>query len=80
VKWWRDEKGYGAIRCAATAPWDIWCHFSAVEMPGFRALAPEEQVWVEYCRTNQESFRYVANHVRPFGPCEDAPPPPASTG
>ena len=66
AKWWRDDKGYGAIACAATAPWDIWCHFSALEMPGFKTLAPGERVWVEYYRTDRQSFRYVAKRVRPL--------------
>ena len=64
VKWWRGDKGYGAIACDATAPWDIWCHFSAIEMPGFKAVAPGERVHVEYYRADQESFRYVARRVR----------------
>ena len=46
VKYWRDDKGYGAISSEATAPWDIWCHFSAVEMPGFKSLVPGERVEV----------------------------------
>ena len=64
VKWWRDNKGYGVIASAATAPWDIWCHFSALEMDGFRRLAPGESVAVHYERINQESFRYRALRVR----------------
>lgn len=77
VKWWRDAKGYGAIACSATAPWDIWCHFSALEMSGFRAVAPGDRVWVEYYRANQESFRYVAERAIPLerGVGEAEPPP-----
>jgi cold shock protein len=67
---WRDEKGHGVIASAATAPWDIWCHFSALEMPGFKALTPGERVEVEYCRADQESFRYVARRVSRLGPAE----------
>jgi cold shock CspA family protein len=68
VKYWREDKGYGAIASEATAPWDIWCHFSAVEMTGYKALVPGERVAVHYYRKNQESFRYVADRVRPLGP------------
>ena len=67
VKWWRDDKGYGAIATADTAPWDIWSHFSAVVGAGFRTLIPGEQVEVEYVRTNQESFKYVAQRVQRVG-------------
>lgn len=64
VKYWRDDRGYGAIASEATSPWDIWCHFSAIEMEGFRALTPGERVAVHYIRSNQDSFRYNALHVR----------------
>lgn len=64
AKWWRPEKGYGAIATAKTAPWDIWCHFSHVEGPGFRELVPGEAVEVDYVRVDQESFKYVASAVR----------------
>jgi cold shock protein len=59
VKWWRDAKGYGAIATDATAPWDIWCHFSAVEADGLKTLHPGQEVEVEYFRFDQESFKYA---------------------
>jgi len=68
VKFWRDDKGYGAIACDTVAPWDIWCHFSAVQMDGFRSLTPGERVDVRYHRVNHESFRYVALRVLPLEP------------
>src|SRR5262245_25750377 len=64
VKWWRDTKGYGVIACSQTAPWDIWCHFSAIEGEGFRSLETDESVDVEYHRFDRESFKYVATKVR----------------
>ena len=64
VKYWKDDKGYGAIACDVTAPWDIWGHFSAIEMEGFKTLVPGERVEVEFYRADQESFRYLAKHVR----------------
>ena len=65
VKWWKDDKGYGAISCDVTAPWDIWCHFSAVQMPGFKSLTPGAPVLVHFRRADQESFRYLAMAVHP---------------
>jgi len=45
VKYWRDDKGHGVISSDATAPWDIWCHFSAIEQRGGVAtLLSGEQV------------------------------------
>ena len=65
VKYWREEKGYGAIASDTTAPWGIWCHFARiVDMPGFRSLEPGQRVDVEYVRMDQESFRFVATRVR----------------
>jgi cold shock CspA family protein len=65
VKWWRAAKGHGVFATSATAPWDIWCHFSAVDgAAGFVMLEPGERVSVEYIRLDQESFKYVAERVR----------------
>jgi CspA family cold shock protein len=64
VKWWRDAKGYGVISVPELAPWDIWCHFSAIEAEGFRNLTEGEAVEVEYYRFNQYSFKYLARSVR----------------
>jgi len=67
VKWWRDAKGYGVISVSQLAPWDVWCHFSSIEMKRpdeFRTLTAGERVEVEYIRMDQESFKYVATHVR----------------
>src|ERR1044071_1362636 len=68
VKYWRDTKGYGAISSEATAPWDIWCHFSAIEGTGYKDLVPGEPVVVRYYRANQESYRYLALTVRRLAP------------
>ena len=70
VKYWRDNKGYGAIASEATAPWDIWCHFSQIDAPGFRSLVAGDRVAVSYRRADQESFRYVAERVRRIEPTE----------
>lgn len=64
VKWYKDERGYGCISCDATKPWDIWCHFSAIEGEGYRSLQPGDRVAVKYVRADQDSFRYVATAVR----------------
>jgi len=40
VKMWRDDKGYGVIASPDTAPWDIWCSFSAIERHGGVATLP----------------------------------------
>lgn len=66
VKWWKQDKGYGAIACDHLDPWDIWCHFSHIEDQGagYRALSPGDRVEVEYFRSDQDSFKYVGTRVR----------------
>ena len=64
VKWWRDEKGYGAISCAQLDPWDIRCHLARIEGTGFHSLSPGDMVEVEYMRVDRESFKFVAQRVR----------------
>ena len=68
VKWWRPAKGYGVISCDDIAPWDIWCHFSAIEAEGFRNLTEGEPVEVDFTRIDRESFKYVADRVRQLRP------------
>jgi CspA family cold shock protein len=68
VKWWRDTKGHGVIAASEIAPWDIWCHFSAIEGSGYRELKAGERVEVDYYRANQESFKYIAQRVRRLDP------------
>jgi cold shock CspA family protein len=38
IKYWKDNKGYGAIACADTAPWDIWFHYSDFPRKGIATL------------------------------------------
>ena len=68
VKWWKDDKGYGAIACAEVAPWDIWYHYSDLERPVTdsvsRTIEPGTQVEVDFHRADQDSFNYVADAVR----------------
>jgi CspA family cold shock protein len=45
VKWFNAEKGYGFI---STDPGpDVFVHYSAIEMPGFRTLAEGDRVSFE---------------------------------
>jgi len=45
VKWFNADKGYGFI----TQPEgdDVFCHYSAIEMPGFKTLQEQQEVEFE---------------------------------
>lgn len=45
VKWFNADKGYGFI----TQPEgdDVFCHYSAIEMPGFKTLREDQEVEFE---------------------------------
>ncbi|SDN37214.1 cold-shock protein [Allokutzneria albata] len=45
VKWFNSEKGYGFI--ATDGGPDVFVHYSAIEMDGFRTLAEGERVEFE---------------------------------
>lgn len=45
VKWFNDEKGFGFI--GADDGRDIFCHYSAVQMPGRRTLNEGDRVEFE---------------------------------
>lgn len=42
VKWFSDKKGYGFIEQEEGG--DIFVHYSAISMPGFRTLSEGERV------------------------------------
>jgi CspA family cold shock protein len=46
VKWFNDQKGYGFISAEADET-DIFVHFSAVEMDGFKSLKEGQMVLYE---------------------------------
>lgn len=46
VKWFNQEKGYGFIEVDGTGP-DLFVHFSAIEMDGFKTLVQDQRVEFE---------------------------------
>ena len=46
VKWFNDAKGYGFIE-ASEAGEDIFVHYSAIDMDGFKTLAEGQEVEFE---------------------------------
>jgi CspA family cold shock protein len=46
VKWFNQEKGYGFIEVDGTER-DVFVHFSAIEMDGFKTLVQDQRVEFE---------------------------------
>ncbi len=60
VKWFRNEKGYGFI--TGEDGQDVFVHFSAIEMDGFKTLAEGQKVTFE---VTQGPKGLQASNVRP---------------
>jgi CspA family cold shock protein len=68
VKFWREEKGWGAISSAdLPAGRDAWAHFSVIDMEGYRSLTEGQRVEFRYHPARQDSFDFVADWVKPLG-------------
>ena len=63
VKWFNDAKGFGFIEPSGGGP-DVFAHFSAVQMDGFRTLKQGSQV--EYDLT-QGPKGDMAQNIRAAG-------------
>ncbi|MDH5642663.1 MAG: cold-shock protein [Gemmatimonadota bacterium] len=61
IKWFNDAKGYGFIEQEAGGE-DVFVHFSAIQMEGFKSLS-EGQV-VEFEIEQGEKGLHAANVVR----------------
>jgi CspA family cold shock protein len=69
VKFWKGDKGWGAIMSEALpAGADAWAHFSVIESDGYRELHAGDLVDFDYETAQQDSFRYRATRVVRIGP------------
>jgi CspA family cold shock protein len=65
VKFFKQEKGVGAISSAELPPGrDAFVHFSVIEADGFRFLHEGDQVEFTFEPSVQDSFRYSVTWVR----------------
>lgn len=62
VKWFNDAKGFGFIEPEGGGA-DVFAHFSAVQMEGFRSLRQGERVSYEVVQGPKGS---LAQHIRPL--------------
>ena len=72
VKWFNDAKGFGFIQPEQGGD-DVFAHFSAIQMDGFRTLRQGERVDFEIV---QGPKGQLAQNIRPSG----ADPSPSSPG
>ena len=61
VKWFNDAKGFGFIEPEGGGP-DVFAHFSAIEMDGFRTLKQGGMVGYELVQGPKGS---LAQNIRP---------------
>lgn len=52
VRWFNEQKGYGFIKEDGTDR-DIFCHYSDLDMPGFKTLAENEKVEFVVVKTDK---------------------------
>jgi CspA family cold shock protein len=62
VKWFNDAKGFGFIEPAGGGA-DVFAHFSAVQMEGFRTLKQGSQVSYELVQGPKGN---LAQNIRPL--------------
>ncbi len=62
VKWFNDAKGYGFIEQEGDGD-DVFVHFSAIQMDGFKTLAEGQEV--EYEVESGDKGLHAASVVRP---------------
>ena len=70
VKWFNDAKGFGFIEPEGGGA-DVFAHFSAVQMDGFRTLKQGGKVSYELVRGPKGD---LAQNIRPVGGEESAAP------
>ena len=65
VKFFKPDKGWGAISCDELPDGqDVWVHFSNIEAPGYRALEAGDVVDFAYEEARQDSFNFRATRAR----------------
>ena len=67
MKFWKPEKGWGAISSPELPDGkDAWASFSVVDMTGYKSLAAGQEVEFRYTAGRQDSFDFVVEWVRPL--------------
>ncbi|MDR0458569.1 MAG: cold-shock protein [Burkholderiaceae bacterium] len=75
VKWFNDLKGFGFIEPDDGGP-DVFAHFSAIEMDGFKTLKEGARVQFE---VGQGPKGLLAQHIRAESDADTAHKPPSES-
>ena len=62
VKWFNQEKGYGFVEVDGAPDRDVFVHYSAIEVDGFKTLEQDQRVEFEI---GEGPKGPQAEHVRP---------------
>lgn len=60
---WNADEGWGVLQ-SPEVPAEVWCHFSAVDAPGYRELTVGEAVSFTWEAVEQDGYHYSAVAVR----------------
>lgn len=60
---WNDDAGWGALRSPDLGH-DVWCHFSNLEMNGYKTLEVGQPVDFDWIAVDQDGYRMRATSVR----------------
>jgi cold shock protein len=63
VKFWHADDGWGAL-VSLDLKGDVFVHFSAIQMPGYRELVEGQTVEFRCTEAPQDGCQYVATQVR----------------
>lgn len=65
MRFFDAERGWGVISSSEMPDGlDVWVHFSAIEMDGYRALNAGERVEFDFERGPQDGYQFRATRVR----------------
>jgi cold shock protein len=62
VKAWNDDEGWGVL-ASPEVPDDVWAHFTAIEVEGYRTLQTGTTIEFDYIGTDQDGYTYRATRV-----------------
>jgi cold shock protein len=66
VRQWSDDEGWGVVS-VDEIPDDVWVHFSAIQIEGYKSLKPGERIEVRVegpLPFDQDGYRYRATAAR----------------